>query len=77
MADFEQPSLFERTGYPCWEDVYKGRAHLETVLEPCDQCASSPVSHFINGKCFHTAENYAFPLQQPNGMCRKHYLRWN
>lgn len=57
---------------PTWEDAHKGRAKLVDRVEPCDRCAE----FFRNGKCTHTAENYAFPKQRPNGMCVNHYLVW-
>ncbi len=61
---------------PTWDDVQKGRAEHYYVLEPCDKCESSPMKFWINGKCIHTSENYAYPAKQPNGMCRRGYLRW-
>ena len=61
---------------PTWDDVQKGTAELYTKYEPCDKCESSPMKFYRGGKCTHTSENYAYPKQQPNGMCRRGYLRW-
>ena len=76
----EQLTLFdvvvEHRRTPTWEDVQKGMAETYDVIEPCDKCESSPMSFYRGGKCTHTSENYAYPKQQPNGMCKKHYLRW-
>ena len=61
---------------PNWDDVQKGEAVLVDVLEPCDRCESSPMKFWRDGRCTHTSEHYAFPMDQGDGMCRRHYIRW-
>lgn len=59
-------------GYPTWDDVHSGAAELIDVIEPCDHC----MMFWHGGRCTHTAGNYAFPKQRPNGMCLKHRIIW-
>ena len=61
---------------PTWDDVQKGRAELVTRYEPCDRCESSPMGYWRDGRCQHTAENYAYPKLQQDGTCRRGYLEW-
>lgn len=72
-------SVAESRGYPTWDDVQKGRAEYYTLLVKCDRCAGLEFGfggYWNAGRCWHTADRYAFPKKQPNGMCRRGRLRW-
>ena len=69
----------ERRRSPTWDDVQKGTAEYYTKYEPCDHCEGEEFNvrgYWDGTKCWHTAERYAYPKQQPNGLCRRGYLRW-
>ena len=69
----------ERRGSPTWDDVQKGRAEYYTAIVKCDRCEGLEFNfggYWNVGRCWHTSERYAFPKSQPNGMCRRGYLRW-
>ena len=64
-----------KRGNPTWDDVQKGNAHLVDVTIPCKR--EGCYMFWNHGRCTHTAENYAYPMYRPNGMCATHKLVWN
>lgn len=71
-----QLSLFgcrDKVQSPGWDDVSKGKAHLVDRIVPCDHCHT----HWHDEKCWNTPDRYAYPMNQGDGTCKKHFIEWD